>query len=97
MIDSYTITGILERGDKLIIRVTFLDEKGDKVFRDSIELPKSKYAKNGEIDADKLEKDLDRLIELRIKAVERRITGSALRLIGRRRKIGKNQNTPKEK
>ena len=89
MIDSYVITGIIHAEDKLIVRVTFLDEKGDKVFRDSIELPKSKYAKNGEIDADKLEKDLDRLIELRIKAVEKHIAASALRLIGRRRKLGK--------
>ena len=97
MIDSYVITGIIHMEDKLIVRVTFLDEKGNKVFRDSVELPKSKYAKNGEIDADKLERDLDRLIESRIKSVEKRITGSALRLIGRRRKIGKNQNTPKEK
>ena len=97
MIDSYIVTNVLERRDKLIIRVTFLDERGDKVFRDSIELPKDRYVKNGEIDADRLEKDLDRLVESKIKEIEKRIAGSALRLIGKRRKLRKKHEDEGEK
>ena len=97
MIDSYVVTGIIHAEDKLIVRVTFLDEKGRKVFRDSVELPKSKYAKNDEIDVNKLERDLDRLIELKIKAMEKRVAGSALRLIGKRRKLRKKREDGREK
>ena len=97
MIDSYVVTNIIHMEDKLIIRVTFLDEKGNKVFRDSVELPKDRYVKNGEIDADKLEKDLDRLVESKIKEIEKRIARSTLRLIGKRRKLRKKREDKGEK
>ena len=93
MIDSYVITNIIHMEDKLIVRVTFLDEGGDKVFRDSIELPKNRYVKDGEIDVDRLEEDLEKLIESKAKNAEERITKSMLRLIGKRRKLRKK---PKE-
>ena len=89
MIESYVITGIIHMEDKLIVRITFLDEKGDKIFKDSIELPKDRYAKDGGIDVDKLEEDLSKLIELKAKSAEERVNRSMLRLIGRRRKLRK--------
>ena len=87
MIDSYVITSIIHMEDKLIVRVTFLDERGDKVFRDSIELPKNRYVRDGEIDVDRLEEDLEKLIESKAKNVEGRIAKSVLRLVGKRRRL----------
>jgi len=87
VIDSYVITSIIHMEDKLIVRVTFLDERGDKVFRDSIELPKNRYVRDGEIDVDRLEKDLEKLIESKAKNVEGRIAKSVLRLVGKRRRL----------
>ena len=89
MIDSYVITNIIHMEDRLIVRVTFLDERGDKVFRDSIRLPKNKYVKDGGIDVDKLEEDLEKLIESGVKNMEERIVKSVLRLVGRRRRLRK--------
>ena len=87
MIDSYVITSIIHMEDKLIVRVTFLDERGDKVFRDSIELPKNRYVRDGEIDVDRLEEDLEKLMESKAKNVEGRIAKSVLRLVGKRRRL----------
>ena len=89
MIDSYVITNIIHMEDKLIVRVTFLDERGDKVFRDSVELPKDRYVKDGEIDVDRLEEDLEKLIELKAKSAEEQVTKGMLRLIGKPRKLRK--------
>lgn len=81
MIHGYKVTNIIVRNDgKLIIRVTLLDENGNKIGKMSVETEK--------MSADKLEKKLTEMVRKKIIELEKARKTNLIKLIGKRVKIG---------